>query len=159
VDTREQQSVDNLERLNAAARKLSEIQKSQLVVDLDAAWAEHEKVDRPIVFRFQGAEYQVPSSMPADFGRFYRRHCLRPGKDANGDATTLFVIPDGDLMWEFFETLAGADFSEAFSKTRIPLKVLMESVIGPIMREWGLFVTDEAAAESEGEKKSLTNAS
>ena len=127
--------------LNAGLDKLRDLQGKQLVIDLDAAWDEHKKADKPIVFKFQGKTFEVPSSMPADFGRFYRRHCLKTGKDPKtGEATVMFVVPDGELMFEFMDALAGPEFVEAWSQTRIPMNVLATHVIGPIMRAWKLFI-------------------
>lgn len=149
--------------LNAASDKLRDMQGQQLVIDLDAAWDEHTKVDKPIVFKFRGKNYEVPSSMPADFGRFYRRHCLQPGTDPKtGEATVMFVVPDGELMFEFMEALAGSEFVDAWSKTRIPMNVLATHVIGPIMRAWKLFIEEDDAADAadaNGEKKSQIPAS
>lgn len=158
-------NVKTLADLSAGMAKLRELQGEQLVVDLDAAWDEHTKADTPIVFKFQGKTYEVPSSMPADFGRFYRRHCLKPAKDPKtGEPVVMFVIPDGELMFEFMETLAGPEFVDAWSKTRIPMAVLATHVIGPVMRAWQLFIEEgdangENGATGDAEKKSQTPAS
>ncbi len=163
-ETKPTENEKKIADLSAGLAKLAELQTEQLVVDLDAAWDEHKKTDKPIVFKFQGETFEVPSSMPADFGRFYRRHCLKPSKDEKtGEPVVLFVVPDGELAYEFMETMAGADFVEAWSKTRIPMAVLSAHVIGPIMRAWQLYVVpgDEAAAgqADDPEKKSQIPAS
>lgn len=143
-----------IDELSKGLKNLAALQEQQLVVDLDAAWEEHKKTDTPIVFKFQGKSFEVPSSMPADFGRFYRRHCLKTSKDEKtGEPIVLFMIPDGELLFDFMEGLCGKEFADAWSDTRIPMDVLATHVIGPIMRQWQLIGHDAIVGPVDGEEK------
>jgi len=84
--------------------------------------------------------------MPASFGIFYTRYCVRT-EIVDGERKQVFDIPD-DRFFELLAIVVGDDLAEMLSKSQMGFEFILDQIMRPVMQIWGLEVSGDTASVS-----------
>jgi len=145
----DQQEVDRrLRLLDEAEERAREYQTMELSSDYDEAIKEHRKRKQPLIVKFQGKRYEMPSSIPFSLSVFIMRECIQKVKGSDGKMKEIFVFPD-DKVLEFMERVFGKQFAQAVMSSDIGTDFVAEVIIPDILGKWGLMVNNNQSEEKK----------
>jgi hypothetical protein len=108
-------------------------QRTELVEDFDAAYAEISSAGRIPVFRLDGKDYPFPPAMPAQFYVYLTRNCV---KEIEGGMGFDISIPDGDAALILIERAMGTEFASAVMRSNKPINLIVEKLFEHISERW-----------------------
>jgi hypothetical protein len=125
----------NIERiafLESKTEELAKDQEAELIVDFDEALSEYQMKNTPRKIRFKGKLFEIPRTMPFNFGLFYMRHCIK-----RREGKVFFEIPD-DLLAEFITKMFGKSFLEVLDQSDdVDMSFVFDHLVPEIMSGWG----------------------
>jgi hypothetical protein len=145
----DQREIDRrLRLLDEAEERAREYQTMELSSDYDEAIKEHRKRKQPLLVKFQGKRYEMPSSIPFSLSVFIMRDCIQKKKGPDGKMKEIFVFPD-DKVLDFMERVFGKKFASAVMDSDIGTDFVAEVIIPDILGKWGLMLNDTPAVEKK----------
>jgi hypothetical protein len=128
-------SKKNIERiafLESKTEEMAKAQEAELIVDFDEALSEYQLKNTPRKIRFKGRVFEIPRSMPFNFGLFYMRHCIK-----RREGKVFFEVPD-ELLGEFITKMFGKSFLEVLDQSDdVDMNFVFEHLVPEIMEGWG----------------------
>lgn len=116
-----------LDKIKAASQATAEAgakQREALVIDFDAFHEEYKAQGNEISIMFGGKKYKLPSEPTGEVFVFMLRK-MNDGAMSDEDSLTILEMALGD------------EFIQAVGKSQAPIKLVMEKIFAPIMKQWG----------------------
>lgn len=131
-DVREKKNIERIAFLESKTEELAKTQEAELIVDFDEALSEYQLKNIPRKIRFKGKVFEIPRSMPFNFGLFYMRHCIK-----RREGKVFFEVPE-DQLAEFITKMFGKAFLEVLDQSDdVDLTFVFEHLVPEIMVGWG----------------------
>ena len=136
-----------IEELDRGLAVIQELQEKDLRIDINEAYREYKRQTSPLVFEFDGKDYELPRSTPARVNVFIDTYCLSVDQQT---LNTKFEVPE-DRTNEFLEMVFGPELFAAVRASELE-EAFVAQLVRRVLRAWGIGIVPPDG-ETSVEKK------